>query len=182
VTLIQDNGRIFGQENAYARAVTPRRSSSNGIQTVETFRAPQQWEVSYQVSIWTEGYKQRDDLLSRIFSSFRGGEVGLVFYPDRSVYPDLFIPFEFRIDEQVNDETNLEDLNEKDGRKFVRMSFIIKGKAQLHYDTIDVPLIRSIEVANEEWRSRGEVLRFDISVVDGEEVVTLNPTPFPINP
>lgn len=180
--IAQDFRRIFAQENPYARATNGRRSSATAIETVEVFRAPQQWEITYQVSIWTEGYKQRDDLLSRIFTTFRGGDVGLIFYPDKSAYPDLFIPFEYRIDEQVNDETNLEELQEKEGRKFVRTSFVIRGKSQLHYDTLDVPLIKSIEVANEEWRSRGEVLRFDISVVDGEEVIILNPTPFPINP
>lgn len=176
--IAMDFRRIFGQENPYVR-INSRYDSENKINEIN--QALQTWEISYQVSVWTESFRSRDDLLSRIFTSFKGGEIGLRYYPNLIDDPQNFYWFTYRVDEMFQDETSVEELPDKDSRKIIKSSFIIKGDAHLSYETSYTPAILDIEILNKEMETRGEVTRYANETIDGEEVIVLKPQSFGVS-
>jgi hypothetical protein len=171
--IAMDFRRIFSQENPYAR-VSYGLTLDKKANFIDT--ALQTWEISYQVSVWTESYRSRDDLISRIFTSFRGGEIGLKYYPNLLEDPNNFFWFTYRIDEMFQDETQMEELPEKDSRKLIKTTFIIKGESHLSYETSVVPTILDIEILNKEMEVLNKVERYSLEEIGGEEVVVLNNT------
>lgn len=176
--IAMDFRRIFSQENPYVR-INSGYDSVYKINSIDS--ALQTWEISYQVSVWTESFRSRDDLMSRIFTSFRGGEIGLRYYPDESKNPNEFYWFVYRIDEMFQDETSMEELPDKDSRKLVKTTFVIKGDSHVSYETSKTSSILDIEILNKDMEARGEVARYSLEDIDGEEVIILKNNSFGIS-
>jgi hypothetical protein len=169
-----DFRRVYSQENPYARmnsrAITQNVWSQD--RTVVWY-SPQTWTINFQVSVWTDTYKQRDDLMSKILTSFRH-ELCLKAFPDPDKLDDFYW-IELRMDDTFTDDTNLEDLGEKDSRKLIRTSFTMACTTALPYDATEFSLIKSIEVWNAHWKEHGETFRLDMQIIGNETVVVLNP-------
>jgi hypothetical protein len=169
-----DFRRVYGMENPYARMTTNLiKTDSFGRETILETYSPQSWEITYQVSIWTDSYKQRDDLISKVLTMFRH-DVTIPYYPDPVNYPNNVLWMELRMDESFNDDTNLEDLQEKESRKFVRSSFSVNARAILLYDSNFIPTILRIQIENELLAKQGKTLTFSLETIGGEEVVILS--------
>jgi hypothetical protein len=144
-----DFRRIFGMENPYARITNHRSrstSSLDGRERIEVFPSPQTWTINFQCSLWTNGYKERDDLISKILTTFRH-EVGLKWYHDPVDDPGSFVWVILRMDESFTDDTNMEELAEKDSRKLVRTSFTFNCMISLPYDISEYTTIKKIQVS-----------------------------------
>ena len=169
-----DFRRVYGMENPYARITgTTRTKDYLGRERVLETYSPQSWEITYQVSIWTDSYKQRDDIMSKILIMFRH-DLTIPYYPDPINDPRKVLWMELRMDESFNDDTNLEDLQEKESRKFIRTSFTVNSRAVLLYDSNFIPTILRIEIENELLAKQGKKITFSLETINGEEVVILS--------
>ena len=161
-------------ENPYARMTGSVRTSDYlGREKILETYSPQSWEITYQVSIWTDSYKQRDDIMSKILIMFRH-DLTIPYYPDPVNDPNKVLWMELRMDESFNDDTNLEDLQEKESRKFIRTSFTVNSRAILLYDSNFVSTILRIEIENELLAKQGKKITFSLETVNGEEIVILS--------
>ena len=169
-----DFRRVYAQENPYARS-TNRQFIENtwGQERTVVNYSAQSWIINFQVSLWTDTYKQRDDLMSKILTAFRH-ELFIKAFPDPNIVDDFYW-IELRMDDTFTDDTNLEDLGEKDSRKLIRTSFLMTCQTALPYDSTEYSIVKSIEVYNTMWRNNGETFRLDAETVNGEMVITLNP-------
>lgn len=171
--IAMDFRRVYGMENPYVRVYSSDLKKDNfGRETGIISYSSQSWEISFQVSIWTDSYKQRDDIMSKILTMFRH-DVTIPYFPDPVNNPKYHIWIELRMDENFNDETNLEDLQEKESRKFIRSGFTMIGKAILPYDIHMMPTILRIQIENEKLAKNGK-LTFSLDVVNGEEIIILS--------
>jgi hypothetical protein len=182
-----DFRRVFGMENPYARISDRRTVSTNSItgrESVEVQGAPQVWNVSFQCSLWTNGYKERDDLMSKILTTFRH-EVGLKWYHDPVEDPGNWTWIILRMEESFTDDSNLEELGEKDSRKLVRSSWTMTSMLTLPYDINELNTIKSIQVSelNAIEDRLNSNLRWDcIDQSNGNHLVVFNRTQFfPVN-
>ena len=172
--IAMDFRRIYGMENPYARVYSgDLRKDNFGRETSTISYSSQSWEISFQVSIWTDSYKQRDDIMSKILTMFRH-DVTIPYFPDPVQYPKYHLWIELRMDENFNDETNLEDLQEKESRKFIRSGFTMIARAILPYDIEMMPTILRIQIENENLAKSGKYLTFSLDVVNGEEIIILS--------
>lgn len=181
-----DFRRVFGMENPYAR-VSFKDSiiNSNGIQKINTGYSPQVWTINFQCSLWTNGYKERDDLMSKILTTFRH-EVGLKWYYNELINPNDFIWVVLRMEENFTDDTNIEDLPEKDSRKLIRTSFTFSCQTALPYNTEEYSTIKTIQVndLNQIETRLNSPLRWDVISDEGQELLIAfnqyEPIPIPI--
>lgn len=160
-----DFRRVFGMENPYARITNHRTrsvSSIDGRERIETYPSPQTWVINFQCSLWTNGYKERDDLMSKILTTFRH-EVGLKWYHDPVDDPGSWTWIILRMDESFTDDTNIEELSEKDSRKLVRTSWTMNCQLSLPYDIDSYTTIKSIQISelNAEENKLNSNLRWD---------------------
>lgn len=169
-----DFRRNYGMENPYARLIehTPRVDNFGRETILETYSS-QSWEITYQVSVWTDSYKQRDDIMSKILIMFRH-DLTIPYFPDPVNYPHNKLWMELRMEESFNDDTNLEDLQEKESRKVIRTSFSINARTILPYDSNYVSTILRIQIENEILAKQGRYLTFSLETIDGEEVIILS--------
>lgn len=169
-----DFRRVYGMENPYARISTDiiKKSALGREYVLETY-SPQSWEITYQVSVWTDSYKQRDDIMSKILTMFYH-DLTIPYYPDPVNYPQSRLWMELRMDESFSDDTNLEDLQEKESRKFIRTTFSLNARTILIYDSDFVPTILRIQIENELLAKQGKRLTFSLETINGEEVVVLS--------
>jgi hypothetical protein len=169
-----DFRRVYGMENPYVRYSSGVISKDIfGRERIEIGYSSQSWEIVYQVSVWTDSYKQRDDIMSKILTMFRH-DLTLPYYPDPVNYPNIKLWMEFRMDESFSDDTNLEDLQEKESRKFIRSSFTLNSRAILPYDLEIMPTVLRIEIENELLFKQNKKITFSLEVINGEEVIILS--------
>jgi hypothetical protein len=169
-----DFRRIYGMENPYVRLTGSVRTKDYlGRERVLETYSPQSWEITYQVSVWTDSYKQRDDIMSKILTMFRH-DLTIPYYPDPVNSPNDKLWMEIRMDDNFSDETNLEDLQEKESRKFIRTSFTMISRAILPYDSNYVSTVLRIQIENEVLAKQGKYLTFSIEEVNGEEIIVLS--------
>lgn len=169
-----DFRRVYAMENPYVRYSKSTLYSDNfGREKTNVGFSSQSWEIIYQVSVWTDSYKQRDDIMSKILTMFRH-DLTLPYYPDPISNPKFVLWMEFRMDESFNDDTNLEDLQEKESRKFIRSSFSINSRAILPYDLEIMPTILRIEIENELLFKQNKKITFSLETINGEEVIILS--------
>lgn len=133
-------------QNPFVRLADKSHIDTSGSTwTVPVTYAPMHWDLTYQISLWTSTYEQRDDLMSKILRKFQGRETAIRYYDDPDD-PHRFLWMRIVIDETFTDETELEGAPEKDTRDIIRTSFNITGNAVLPYHETQVPLIRTIQV------------------------------------
>jgi hypothetical protein len=172
--IAMDFRRNYSMENPYVHVNRGKAPNDYlGREKVLISYSPQSWEITFQVSIWTDSYKQRDDIISKILIMFRQ-DLTIPYYPDPVNYPNEKLWIEIRMDESFSDETNLEDLQEKESRKFVRTSFTMISRAILPYDMNYVSTILRIQIENEILAKQGKYLTFSLETVEGEEIVILS--------
>ncbi len=164
--------RIKERQNPYARYSNHLLKNSDNPEMVGESRAAQVYEINYNVSVWTNGNKSRDDLMSRILRNFNTS-LTLTYFPDPVNYPHDFVWMPFKIEDDINDATDLEVLEEKDTRDIVRTDFIITGESLLPLETTfwnpitEISLISKIEEKSEDYTIKvtsnpGEPLEFII--------------------
>jgi hypothetical protein len=169
-----DFRRVYAMENPYVRYSTSSLYTDNfGRERTNVGYSSQSWEITYQVSVWTDSYKQRDDIMSKIFTMFRQ-DLTLPYYPDPINDPKHILWMEFRMDESFSDDTNLEDLQEKESRKFTRSTFSINSRAILPYDLEMMSTILRIEIENELLFKQNKKITFSLENINGEEVIILS--------
>ena len=141
--------RIKERQNPYARYSNHLLRLEDSSLVGES-RAAQVYEINYNVSIWTNGNKSRDDLVSRILRSFNT-TLTLSYFPDAVKYPNDFIWMPFKLEDDINDATDLEVLEERETRDIVRTDFTITGESLLPLETqffnpiTDISLISKLE-------------------------------------
>jgi hypothetical protein len=172
--IAMDFRRNYSMENPYVRYRASNLYKDNfGREKINVGYSSQSWEITYQVSVWTDSYKQRDDIMSKIFVMFRT-DLTLPYYPDPVNYPKMRNWMEFRMDDNFSDDTNVEDLQEKESRKIVRSTFTINSRAILPYDLETIPTVLRIEIENKILDTQGSKLIFSLQNIDGEEVIILS--------
>jgi len=169
-----DFRRNYGMENPYARMTQYTRQTDNfGRETVLETYSPQSWEITYQVSVWTDSYKQRDDIMSKILIMFRH-DLTIPYYPDPINYPNNKLWMELRMDDSFSDDTNVEDLTDKESRKIIRSTFSVNARTILAYDSNFISTILRIQIENDILATQGKNLTFSLETIDGEEVIVLS--------
>lgn len=173
--IASDYRRVYAQENPYAKYY-------NKINIVNTFGkpsniamySPQSWDISIQISMWTDTLKERDDMMSKLLTSFRH-ELNLPFYPDPINFPKDKLWMTFRMDESFMDETIMDDLQEKESRRFIKTSFNTICNTILPYDSNYVPLVEWIQILSKTkapaYASQLARYTWRIEKVDNEEIV-----------
>jgi hypothetical protein len=123
--------------------------------------------------------------MSKILTTFRH-EVGLKWYYNELINPNDFIWVVLRMEENFTDDTNIEDLPEKDSRKLIRTSFTFSCQTALPYDSNDRTTIKTIQVndLNEIESRLNSPLRWDVLSDAGEELIIAfninDPIPIPV--
>jgi hypothetical protein len=169
--IVSDFRRVFAQENPYARYSMPSYNTNNfGTKEVMVGYSPQTWDLTFQVSVWTDTLKERDDLMSKIMTSFRP-DLNLKHYPDPIGYPKQVLWMTFKIDESFTDETNNDDLQEKETKKLIRSSFGLICSAILPYDSEYIPLIEQIEILQKVQHNNDRRYVWNVENVDDEEII-----------
>lgn len=172
-----DFRRVFAQENPYVRYNTRQYGANNfGTKEVVVAYSPQTWDITFQVSIWTDTYKERDDLMSKVLTCFRP-DLNLKHYPDPVNYPNNVLWMTFKVDETFTDETNYEDLQEKETKKLIRSSFSLICSAVLPYDSHYVPTVQYIELLQKVHGENDQRYTWRVEKVGNEEVVIFSSTP-----
>lgn len=136
--------RQGSQENPFVRL---RGQPFNNNTQVTRERANQQWDVQFNVNLYTSGYQERDDMMYKILTQFEGiGEMYLKYYKDLQD-PTTIRWAHVTIDEEWADETDIETLPEKETRDIVRSSFTMHLKSAVveYYGWIYDP-IKSIQL------------------------------------
>ena len=108
-------------------------------------RAPQVWKITYNVSIWTNNNKSRDDLISKIVRRFNTS-LTLSYFPDPVTYPHHYIWMPFSMEEDITDSTEFEQLDETDTRDLIRTDFILTGESVLPLETKFYKAIKSVGI------------------------------------
>lgn len=169
-----DFERLVSRENPFCRVplrgkwVKEGKNRYNGDTTyVGVTNDPQSWDLSIQVSLWTSSQKERDDLMSKILMSFKGGTLYIPWNPDPLDVNDVYWQ-EIRMEPNFNDETEVEGLDEKDVGNLVRTSFNIKTTTTLPYFIFWIPAIKSIQL-NDETFITNDFLRMDVITEENEE-------------
>lgn len=140
--------RIKERQNPYATYSNSVLKAASGL--VGQSRAAQVYEITYNISVWTNGNKSRDDLISRIVRAFNTS-ITLSYFPDPVAYPNDWIWMPFKIEDDITDATDLEVLDEKDTRDITRTDFVILGESLLPLETeffnpiTDISLVSKIE-------------------------------------
>lgn len=166
-----DFRRVFAQENPYARYNTYSRSTNNfGVKETVVGYSPQTWDITFQVSVWTDTYKERDDLVSKVMVCFRP-DLNLKHYPDPVGFPNVYHWMTFKVEESFTDETNYEDLQEKETKKLTRSSFTLTCSAILPYDSTYVPTVEYVELLQKVHSERDTKYTWRVERVGNEEVV-----------
>lgn len=139
------DSRQYIGNNPFARTYNKKDIDTSGpTWTIEKHWAPQHWELTYQCSLWTSSYAQRDDLIMKILLLFQGKETAIRYYDDPND-PKRFLWMPLRIEDTFQDETELEGQQEKETRDVIRTSFTLIGKAILPYASEKVPVIKKIQ-------------------------------------
>jgi hypothetical protein len=166
-----DYRRQYAQENPYARLYTRNIDSKK---TALATYSPQSWDISIQISIWTDTFKERDDMMSKLVTSFRH-ELNLPFYPDPINFPNDTLWMTFRMDESFIDETIQDDLQEKESRRFIKSSFNVICNTILPYDSNYVPLLEWIQLISAAkipaYAKNLQRFTWRVKEVEGEEIV-----------
>lgn len=168
---VSDFRRVFAQENPYVRYKINNYNTNNfGKKEVLIGYSPQTWDLTFQVSVWTDTLKERDDLMSKILTCFRP-DINLKHYPDPIGYPNEVLWMNFKMDESFTDETNNEDLQEKETKKIIRSSFGLICSAILPYDSQYVPIIERIEILQKIESKDDRKYVWSIETIDDEEII-----------
>ena len=171
--------RIKARQNPYAIYKNNYLKNEWDENAIALSWAPQVYKITYNFSVWTNNNKSRDDLLSRIVRYFNP-TLTLKFFPDPVNNPHHFIYMPFEIEDQLSDATDLEQIEEKDTRDLVRTDFILTGESVLPLETSFHKDIRSIGIELIESKASNaysEKIQWDISEVDGEYILQINPQP-----
>lgn len=125
----------------YLSAGSENRLDPNSKGSIMRF--PSIFEITYQVDLWTNNLRERDYMMHKIINKMpMGGEAWLSYYPDKENYPHDFLPMPHRLDLTFKDETELDNLGEKETRDRIRTSFTITcSRAFVPYEIEEVPIV-----------------------------------------
>lgn len=140
--------RIYSQENPFVRltgTVNNIYKDYHGQKVNATMRAPQHWECTLACALWTDSYKTRDDMISKIVLSFPGSELYLQYQPNASEFPDEALWIPIRMEENIEDATEIEGFTEKETRDVIRTNFTLVMQCVLAYETTLNPYIENIQ-------------------------------------
>ena len=135
--------------------------------TGKTFvgRAPMVFEVNYQVSLWTNTYNERDDLMYKFYTQFIRGELSLLVPVEEAGIQDfLFMPL--KIQDDFSDDTELEAGDPKETRDVIRTSFNMIGESLVpyelcEYDVVKEILIKNADPVNDTWEDMRATINND---------------------
>lgn len=109
-------------------------------------KPPMQYEITYNVNLFTTNYKERDHIWYQIYSCFSQGDLHLTYYPDNSDRSN-YIHYPIRLLEDFNDETDIEGLDLSENRDIIRSSFAINGQATVPFPAFERKYVENITVA-----------------------------------
>lgn len=170
--------RIYAQENSFVRLSGTADNiykDYHGQKVNAAGRAAQHWQCTLQCSLWTNSYKTRDDMISKIVLSFPGSELYLSYQPNASEFPNEALWIPVRMEEDIEDVTEIEGFSEKETRDIIRTNFTLTMQCVLAYETKLPPYIENIQFnlyAHERGATEG------ILTEDGYQLHVLSADPF----
>lgn len=172
-----DFRRDFTAENGFVRLMGNKDNiwRDDTAKTNAIMKAPQQWDLVLGCSIWTDTYKTRDDMMGKILLSFNAGDLYIPYQPDPVRFPDEVSWVYIRMDESVSDETEIENMPEKETKDIIRTNFSWKMRAVLPYPIDMAPYIENIQI-NEYVKSRTDTEATLVN--DGYHIHVLDDDPF----
>lgn len=81
---------------------------------------PSRYSLNYNISIWANSYRELESMIHALIQSFTRGETHLRWYPNKTTNPDDFLLMRLTWDGMWSDDTDIESLEPKDTRKFVK--------------------------------------------------------------
>ena len=114
--------------------------------TMDIMRAPSVYEVTFAISLWNNDQRERDEMIHTLISSFPMGEGWLFHHPDRIKYPHVNLPMAFKLEDSIEDATELDNLNTKDTRAKIRTTLTMKcTRAFVPYKSFKTPVIQWVD-------------------------------------
>lgn len=165
---VADFKQDFSMENPFA-SHTGSWANDNVKKLTSRERAPQHWDLTYSVNLWTSSLTTRDDLMGKIMRQFQAGHLALKFYPDTTRWPNVFMWMPIYFDGSFQDATNVDDVPGKETRDVIRTTFNLRGHCVLPYYSKIVPRIEKIQL--------DETVRADIEQIytSGQAVDVIDP-------
>lgn len=169
--------REFARENPFVRLTGTKDNVFRDDVNKENiaFNAPQIYNISLQCTLWTSTYKMRDDLMSKILRSFRSRELYLITQGDSNRFPNEGHWIEIQMDENIQDDTEIEQLTEKETRDIIRTSMLWTiTNAILPYEA---EITKYVEKIQFNTYTKGREFSTGVLTTDGYQLNVINDNP-----
>jgi len=148
------SSRILNKERFGTHFSSPE-SYDPITKTVSMMRTPMHFEITFSCNLWTSSNRERDYIIHELLQSMPAGEITLIHYPNTEIVNNQvviknkkeYLLMPLKLEPEINDETNIEQLEMPDVRDKIKTVFNIKAGAIVPYNVYRVPVMTSLEIS-----------------------------------